>query len=477
MHLDSRSRLRLGAAGTRLSRWLAVLFPVTMVGNVLGQSYLAPPPGFQGAPAVPSMGNVTPSTAPGNSQTIDNIANAANGVAPGTQPTTTTTTTTTGTPEEATAASVAAPVEALVSWGFVHVHPRASYQFLYANGVHNEPGSSTDTFTHTLAPGVMIELGPHVTLDYTASIRFFSEKDFHNTVDHALNLNGGFNVGKWTLGLSQAVAITDEPLIETSSQTERQNYSTTLFASYNFNEKLSLATTAGVNLQYANGSVTNAFGGTNGTLTNLSDTKSYSGSESLNYKFSDRFSGGVMVTLAYSEQGGGFRSIDQQYTAHLDWHPGTKLSAIVSGGYEHQDFLDANASDVWNPICSASVNYQLFEQTSFGIYANRSVNASIFTHQLAEDTAVGVGFQQRLLGLVHVSLGFGYKQTDYKATTTSNLSTSRSDDGMSYTAGATVPFLKRCSFAAFFQYSQNNSSQSGFSSDTRQVGASLNWSY
>ena len=150
---------------------------------------------------------------------------------------------------------------------------------------------------------------------------------------------------------------------------------------------------------------------------------------------------------------------------------------MISGGFEHRNFLDSKASDVWNPICSASVAYQMFEQTSLSLYANRSVSASIFQNQLSEDTAVGVGLQQRLLGLVQASLSFGYRTTDYKSTTTSNLSTSRSDDGLSYIAGATVPFLTHCSFTAFCQYNQFNSSQKGFGYNSTQVGATLNWSY
>jgi hypothetical protein len=277
--------------------------------------------------------------------------------------------------------------------------------------------------------------------------------------------------------LEQVVTITDEPLVETSSQTAGSDYNTTLFASYNVNDKLSLSTTAGMDLQYVNGSVTNAFAGaTNGT-SNLDDTRSYSGSESLNYKFSDHISGGLGVSLSYTEQVGGFRSIEESFTGHLGWHPGTKLTATLSGGFEHRNFLDSNASDTWSPICSATVGYQLFEQTSFNVFANRSVNASIFNEQLSEDTAVGVGFQQRLLGVVHMSLGFGYHRTDYKATTTSSLNTSRSDNGMSYTAGASVPFLTHCNFSAFYQYSQNNSSQGGFSYHSSQVGATLSWSY
>ena len=88
-----------------------------------------------------------------------------------------------------------------------------------------------------------------------------------------------------------------------------------------------------------------------------------------------------------------------------------------------------------------------------------------------------MGLQQRLFGKVHVSLGFGYNKVDYQSTETAGLNTSRSDESTSFTTGVSVPFLEHCSFATYFQYSQNTSSQSGFSYDSSQVGVSLSWSH
>ena len=501
MHLDGRSRLRFGTASNRLCRCLAVLFPATLVGSLFGQSYLAPPPGFQGAPAVPAMGNISPGTSPGNGQlsskTIDQINQQANGPTPVTGQGTSAASATSATPsispgtsatpatgdanapkEAAATGPLAAPMNALARWGAVHIHPHASYQFLYATGIHNRPGNNEDTYTHTISPGVLLDLGPHVTLDYTPSFRFYSEKDFHNTVDHSLDFHAGYNVGDWTLGLSQGVLITDDPLVETSGQVERSEYNTGLFASYNMNDKVTLATTASMELSNASGGGTNVFvGGTNGAAANLTDSKNYNAGESLDYKFNDKLSGGLQVSFGYTEQAAGFRSIEESFGAHAGWHPASKFSATISAGLEQRTFLDSKADAAWNPIYSATIDYHMFEQTALSIYASRSTDASLFNHQFTETTALGVGLQQRLLGKLHLALGFAYNQVDYLSTDTANLSQSRSDDGTSFTAGLTVPFLKRCNFAAFYQYSQNNSSQAGFSYDSSQIGATLSWSY
>lgn len=430
---------------------------------------------------MPATGNVTPSTGQNNSQvssqTIGQINDAADGTMSSTGQGTPAIGQGTG-PAEVTGEGLTAPLDAMMRWGAVHVHPRASYQFLYATGVHTVPGGSKDTFTHTLAPGVTVNLGPHVTADYSPSIRFFSEKGFHNTVDHAFDIHAGYIIGDWTVGASETFTVTDEPMVETSSQTEQKNFDSGLYASYHPTENFTLTTSVGLNLLYTSGGATNVFvGGTNGTPSNLADSQGYNASESLDYKFNEHLTAGALFSLGYSEQSGGFRSIEEQYQGHLNWHPASKFTASISGGVEQRNFLNSKASAVWNPIYSANLGYQLFEQTGLSIYANRSINSSIFDHQISQNTSVGVGVQQRLLGKLHVNLGFGYNKVDYQSTATSNLSTSRSDESTSYTAGVSLPFLKHCSFSTFYQYSQNTSSQNGFSYDSSQVGASLFWAF
>lgn len=497
MYLDGRTRQRLGAASNRLSRWLAVLFPFSIAGSLWGQSYLVPPQGFQGAPGVPAMGTVVPPTSQSGSQvgnqTIERINDAANGEPNNQQgnqnanakenPNAAANGEANATAEgsaDTTATPLTPPVDAIMRWGAVHTHLRAGYQFLYASGLHVAPGVTEDTFTHTITPGLSLELGPHVTLDYSPSFRFYSEKGFHDTIDQAVSLNAGIHVDNWTFGASQSLATIDDPSAETSAQTEQTLYSGGLVAVYSFNEKVSLATTAGVSFVYAgNSSVLRTNSGgipipTHGAV--LSDSQSYSGGERLNLGINDRLSLGAGISIGYINQSGGFTSVSLTYDGNITWRLGTRISANLTAGIQEQRFLHSNASELWNPVYSGSLSYQAFDQTSFSIYANRGVSASLFANQITETTAVGVGVQQRLVGKLHASLGAGYTLSDYKVAE-GNLSTARSDSGYSVSAGIYFPFLKRCTFSAFYAYSQNISTFDDFGYSSSQVGLNLSWAY
>lgn len=486
MHLVGRARLRLETATDWLPRWLAVLFPFSIAGTLFGQGYLVPPAGFQGAPSVPQPG-IPPWSAtqqaggpmsgqinsqPNNGQETGAVSGQSTGQIE-------------GQPAEAAGTPIGAPVESLMQWGAVHLRARANYQFLYATGVHSAPGESSDTYTHALTPGLTIEIGPHVSLNYTPSFRFFSERNFHNTIDQAVSLSAGAAYGDWTFGVSQSYTRTDEPLVETSSQTATENYQTGLSASYQFNDKISFETSGSMSFVVVDGNSgsvirTNSFGGgpvppPNNVL-RLSDSQNYSGSEWMDYQIDEKLNAGVGVTVGYSEQNGGFKSLDEQYQGRFTWHPGRKLSVFLSGGIEDRQFLDVNAPDIVTPIFSASVGYHLFEQTTLALTAARNVSASLFKSEVTESTSLGVSLQQRLLGKLQLSLGFSYATSDYK-TTTANLALARSDDTEVYTVGLSFPFLKRCSFSTFYDYSQNSSSDSGFGFSSSQAGAALSWAY
>ena len=347
-----------------------------------------------------------------------------------------------------------------------------------------QPGKPTDTFfTQTISPGLTIFFGPHVSLDYSPSFRFFSQSDFHNTVDQAVSLNTGVSVGDWALGLSQSFTVTDDPIVETSGQTEEKDYSASLNALYQFNDKISFDTSASVSLQFLNSTnaifvFTNSPGGPiKIPLTqNLTDSQNYSASEWMDYRFDEKLSGGVGVTLSYSEQNSGFSSVSEEYRGRVSWQPGQKLSVAISGGLQDQQFLDSGANDLVTPVFSATIGYHLFEHTTVTLSANRDVYTSLFQDEVSESTSLGLGLQQRLLGKLQMSLGFGYNTVDYKDTTT-QLITSRSDDSTSYSIGFNYPLWKRSSVSGFYQYTQNSSSTSAFGYSSSQVGAVLSWAY
>ncbi len=460
-----------------------------MAGGLLGQSMLTPAPGFQGAPSSPQLGVPSGSGAQMNQQINNEIngtqpngeATPAIPAAPG-QPGTPAEGNAEGTPGAAGTAGAAAvaPVESLMQWGALHLHAGVSYQFLYDSEVHTAPGESTATTTHTITVPITAQIGPHVTLNYTPSYRIFSEKDFHNTLDHYASLSAGAGYGDWQLGLFQTFSRTDEPLVETSTQTGVDAYDTGASATYHLTDKISLQTSGSMDfiILSGNNNPTNIVftgGGTN-TPAVLANSQSYSGSEWFNYQINEKLGTGVGFTLSYQDQQGGFRSVSQQYEGRVTWHPGEKLMVSMTGGIEDQQFLNTDAPDNVTPIFSAVASYQVFEHTSLSLQASRTVDASLFEQQITETSEVGIGIQQRLLGKLNFTAGFSYSSIDFK-TTTGPLIVARTDDIQTYNVGLSLPFLNHGNAGVFYSFTDDSSSSPGFSYTSSEVGATLSWNY
>ena len=106
-------------------------------------------------------------------------------------------------------------------YGPVTVRPHLSYRFMYGDGIQPVPTNQQKTVIQEISPGILLELGRHWTVDYTPTIRFYSNKQFRDGVDHAATLTGGLRQDDWSFGLSQNFIYTTAPLAETGSQAEQ----------------------------------------------------------------------------------------------------------------------------------------------------------------------------------------------------------------------------------------------------------------
>lgn len=437
-----------------MERWLRRLAVVSfsVSSAAMGQSVIAPLPTAPGQPI-----GATPANAAD--------AGITTGAAGGTE-----------TVPQGLAATVpgVSAIEEFLTWGTVHANTHVSYQFLYGTGIQSSPGQPADTITQTVSPGVTVALGPHWVLDYEPSLRFYSDKDFHNTLDHSLSLSGGTTYGNWSFGLSQNYTRTDDPLVQTASQTGVQSCSAALNAAYSFNTKLSLEMDAGVALSFVDGGqvITNALSSTNAPL---SDSQSYFGSEWLNYQLDPKVAVAVGLSGGYTSQNGGLDTADEQYLGRVVLRPGPKLTLSADGGVEDRQYLNSDQPDTWTPIFAAAVNYNLFEPTVLSLTAGRSVQPALFQSQIVENTTVGLGIQQKLLGRLQLTLGYTYISSDYIGSKVAGAQ--RSDQGNSYQAGLSMGFLKHGTVGTFYQYSQNSSNGKGFGYSSNQTGFTLTWAY
>jgi hypothetical protein len=362
-------------------------------------------------------------------------------------------------------------------WGHLTAHPHVDYQVSYGNGIQSAPGQQQNTVVQQVSPGVLFNLGDHWILDYTPTLVFYSSSSFQNTVNQSVQLGWGTVYGDWFFNGSQSYVSTSNPDVATAAQTDQETYSTAFDAVYQFNDKMSLNVGLNQIFNYV-GYVGNVATTTNG----LSNSKMWSTMDWLNYQFWPRFSAGLGLGGGYTIQDNSPDSVNEQYQAQVNWRATDKISYQLSGGLQCQQYLTGGASDLVTPIFSATIQYQPFEQTKLSVTASRTVMPASFQNQTTENTGIMGGFNQRLLGRLTLDLSGGYTKIEYLASA-SGLSTSRNDDVYTFNARLSCPFLKRGTVAVFYSYSQNSSSQSGFSTGSgfgytsTQVGLEIGFRY
>jgi hypothetical protein len=369
--------------------------------------------------------------------------------------------------------------------------PHISYQFLYGSGIQSSPGDQQDTIIQTLSPGVLFELGRHWSLDYTPTLRFYSDSHFKNEFDNSVSLVGSTTYENWTLGLSQSFNESSSPEVETAAQTDQQNYSTTISASYTFNDKISLDMSANQTLTY----VDNPFGTNNFNTNNPSanqnlnqDSMSWSTTEFINYNFWPRFNVGVGGTLGYVNVNIGPNQTFEDLNGRFNWRATDKISLQINGGMEFVQFsgggeLGAGESDLATPIFSVSIQYQPFKNTQISLSGSRAVSPSSFfiLDSVTETTSVTLGVSQRLLTKYSLSLSGGYTKTDYtQSFQFGGMSiplSDRTDNSWNFNAQLSRAIWKRGTIAATYTYSTDSSSQPGFGYSSNQIGIQFSYNY
>ncbi|MBU6409556.1 MAG: hypothetical protein KGR98_04120, partial [Verrucomicrobia bacterium] len=303
---------------------------------------------------------------------------------------------------------------------------------------------------------MLLDVGRHLSFDYTASLSYYSSPSFRDTLDHRARMAWGTAYQDWNLSLSQGYTSTSNPRVQTAVQTDRENYDTSAGASHQLNDKLSVD--IGLNQDFHNV-------GTAGGLTNVSNARVWSTMDWLNYHFGPRFIVGAGAGFNYVSEQLGSDMASEQYQGRVNWRATDKISLQLSGGLNDQQFLSGGQGDMLTPVFTAAIEYQPFEQTRITLTGDRSVTTSYFRNQIIEGTGMTASLDQRLLGWLNLVLSGGYRHSKYLssvAVSAFSAGTARTDDYYWFTARLGCPFLKRGSCSVFYQYSANSSTQTGF---------------
>jgi len=355
----------------------------------------------------------------------------------------------------------------LFNLGPVQLRPHLFYRVSYGDGIQAQPGHQSKTLVNEISPGIFLNIGSHWHLDYTPTLRYYSSKDFRDTLDHAASLHWGTAYQDWTMEASQSYVSSSTPLAETGSQTDQETYSTVFNAVYQLNSKFSLDASANQNFRFV---------GQSANSNELSDSKTWSTTEGFNYAVQPHFSIGLSAGFSYDYVSVGSDMMSEQLQARVNWHPGTKLTFSFSGGFEDRQFLDSNQSDSINPIFNLSSTYHIFDGTTFTLTGSRIVSPSYFHNQVTEEVGFTAGVSQRLLEKLYLDVSGGFGTTSYHATA-ATLSVNREDDHANINVRLSCPFLTRGTAAVFYDWTDHTSNQNGFEYTSNQVGLELGYRF
>lgn len=350
-------------------------------------------------------------------------------------------------------------------WEWFTFHPHALYRFLYATALPTSVTNRVKSTVQEVAPGLLVNLGTHWSLDYTPTLRFYSSRAFEDTLDHSVRLIGGATYQDWTLGLLQTYEKTSQPLVETGTQTDQETFFTSLSASYQINSQMS-----------ADGALSQRIV----SADVFQSSKEWSPSAWLNYQFWPRLDAGLGIAGGYVDVETGSDMAYERFQVRANWRATDKLALRVHGGAELRHFLDSGADDELNPIAGAQVQYQPFEHTRISLGVSRTVDVSLLTagageSQVIETTEVTAQLNQRLLEQLQLQLGGGYFRGEYTAADPTV--PDRKDDFFRFNARLGWRFLKRGTAAVFYQYTDLTSSLAGYGFASHQTGFELEFRY
>jgi len=378
-------------------------------------------------------------------------------------------------------------------YGPFTVRPHFDYNIIYGSGIQAAPTNHQTTAVQQISPGLAVDLGTHWTLDYTPTIRLYSNRQFQDGVDHSFLLVGGTHYEDWTYGLTQSYLYTTAPQAETAGQATLQTFNTELTANDVLNDKLSLALELDQSISAADG---------------LQGSRDWSTMDWLNYTFWPRLTAGVGAGLGYVNVDNGSDQPYENLQANVSWRATDKLSFQISGGVQARQFLNVSSqtyyainsntvpptvssltinpsSDLVTPTFSAMVQYLPFQNTQISLNGSRSVQPALIPGSDTIATSFGASINQGLFKKFNLNLSGSYIVSKYISAgvgVNENLNlvlqdTGRTDDSYNFSARLSHPFFRRGTWAVYYQYSSNDSTAPGYGYRGNQVGFDVSYRY
>ena len=368
----------------------------------------------------------------------------------------------------------------------VEFHPHLFYRFIYGNAIPVSPTEHATTAIQEISPGLLLNLGSHWTLDYTPTIRLYSNKQFPDSTDESVVLSGKTIYQDWGFNLSQAYSSTSAPILETQALTQQENYSTVFQASRQLGSQLSAQ--AGLNqsiLSTSEGAINQ-------------DVRQWTANAGLNDQFWSRFGVGVNGSAGYDLITPGANMAFEQVQGTMNWRVKDKMSMTATAGLEVTQLLGTELID---PIFSGTIAYRPWEQTSASLTASRSVSPSFYANDVIVNTTISAAFRQQFLQHFSFDLSGGYTTTPYvgfarvdeftnpltnvhqigvpvpATVLTTTVQQNREDYSRFVRVSVGSTFRKRGTVSIFYSYNDYTSGLAAFALTSTQVGIEIGWRY
>jgi hypothetical protein len=349
--------------------------------------------------------------------------------------------------------------------------PHFDYEVVHGTGILRIPGQPDRTTMHTVSPGILLNVGTQVSLDYTLSRIMYSNGKLDDQTDHNFRVQGGFTRDEWKFALSGEYGTDTNVMVETGGPTRDETYATTGTASYQLGRRSELE----VIFQHTDRSTKPTrdlliWEGSEWVLWNVSTWVRQYLSKDLNVA--------AGVGAGYDEIGDAPDMSHIQPQLQISWKPTQKISLSFEAGREKRWVHSTRPRNQKNTLYSASLNFQPFATTSLSVSANRANDPSFFTGETMQNDNWNVRFQQRLLTRLFFSVSRTERKSKYDSTSTAILATPNRDDRYESTnVRLSMPMLGKGSVAIFHQRSYNRSSEAVYNFTADQVGGQLTYRF
>ncbi len=348
----------------------------------------------------------------------------------------------------------------LLTYGPVNVHANLLYRYMYDQGLRVS-GQQVNTASHTIAPGINMDLGTHWSLAYDPSWTFYQSQGLRNTVSQSVSAQGAEKVADWGVQVSENYTKSTPLLIETAQQTDLRDWSTMVSATHDIGDQFQFQASGGMDARYGS---------------NTPDVRNWSGQLWLSKAVDSALSLAIGPSYGYEDISQQPNQQYERYSGRIDWQLSEKVKLHLQGGWEDRQILSTVRKTLRNPNVDGSLDYRPFEATSVSFTTSRSTDVSYLSNQITDATRWGVNLSQRLLLRYFLSAGYNHQRNSYTVTS-GPLVVDRVDKNDSYNLRLTTSLFDHWTVAAAFTDNKNASSAQSFGFASKQYSLELNCRY